>query len=216
MKKNFSELDIFRDLDLEAVKRIVSMGFTKYYFNGDKILEEGKKNGQFHIILSGIVKVVKGDSEKGKILGFLNPGEFYGEMSLILNKEHTASIFAKGDAEILVFLEDEFKQYFLSSKTILNNLLVKIAERLSIMDIEVINLAYSTIQHRLMNFLWYLTDRGSKTADIKLTHNEIAQMIGTNRETITKLLNELKTRGTIKLTSDKKINILKKEEFTDL
>ena len=213
MNETINSLPIFAGISRDDIRDISANGFIKLYKNGDVLLKEGGKNNQFHIILSGIVKVIKGDTEREKILGFLHSGDFYGEMSLILNKPHTASIIAKEDTRILVFLEDEFEKYFMMNTIIIRNLLARTAERLAQMDIEVINLAYLTIQNRLMNFIWFITDKGSKNTDIGLTHHELAQIIGTNRETITKMLNELRNNGVISINREKRFGILDKTPF---
>ena len=213
MNNKFTDLPIFEGLNESEIREIISNGFIKLYKKGDIILSENKMNYEFHTILSGVVKVIKGEKEKEKSLGFLQRGDFYGEMSLILNKPHSASIITKEDTEILVFLDDEFNTFFLGNVTIMRNLLKKMSERLALMDVEVINLAYFTIKNRLMTFIRYITENGTKEARITLTHQELAQIIGTNRETITRIINDLKEKDLLKINKDKKILILNKENW---
>ena len=98
----------------------------KSFIEGETISKEGEKSRGLIILVEGVIGIFKGDK---KIAEFNKEGTILGELSMILNLPHTATIKAISDARVMIIggsLEDIIKQYPAYSVKIMKSL----AERL--------------------------------------------------------------------------------------
>jgi CRP/FNR family transcriptional regulator len=174
------------------------------------ILREEDTNSFMYIIVHGKVKIYQiGDQGKEMILSVHGSGEFFGEMSLIDGKTDPATVAAMEPSMIAVISRNDF--YFLlhSERKILENLLELLCSRLreSWKKIQMLN--FNDAAQRIKMLLLMLSeDYGEKTQSgttlrIKLIHQNIADMTGLTRETVTRVLDKWKRTGEIKMTKDK-------------
>jgi CRP/FNR family transcriptional regulator len=140
-------------------------------------------------------------------------GEFFGEMSLIDGKTDPATVAAMEPSLIAVISRNEFYELLHSQKKILENLLELLCTRLreSWKKIQMMN--FNDASQRIKMLLLMLAeDYGEKTDEgitlrIKLIHQNIADMAGLTRETVTRVLDKWKNSGEIKITKDKYIHL---------
>jgi CRP/FNR family transcriptional regulator len=178
------------------------------------ILREQDTNSFMYIIVQGKVKIYQvTDGGKEMILSVHSSGEFFGEMSLIDGKTDPATVAAMEPSLIAVISRTEFYELLHSQKKILENLLELLCTRLreSWKKIQMMN--FNDASQRIKMLLLMLAeDYGEKTDEgitlrIKLIHQNLADMAGLTRETVTRVLDKWKTSGEIKITKDKYIHL---------
>jgi CRP/FNR family transcriptional regulator, cyclic AMP receptor protein len=178
------------------------------------ILHEEDTNSFMYIIVQGKVKIYQiGSQGREMILSVHGAGEFFGEMSLIDGKTDPATVAAMETSLIAIISRNDF--YFLlhSQKKILENLLELLCSRLreSWKKIQMLN--FNDAAQRIKMLLLILSeDYGEKTQSgttlrIKLIHQNIADMTGLTRETVTRVLDKWKNNGEIRITKDKFIHL---------
>ncbi|EWS65633.1 cAMP regulatory protein [Hydrogenophaga sp. T4] len=110
-----SNLDLIRRVPLfstltQAQAESVADAVTKRRFKrGECIVEQGKKSNFLAIVLTGRARVVTTDARgREVILATMNPGDYVGEMSLIDNQPHSATVRAEVQTDVLILGRPEF------------------------------------------------------------------------------------------------------------
>jgi CRP/FNR family transcriptional regulator len=213
MKTN-SETDIlgriplFDNLDDSEIASIRDKMFMKRIKKGEIILREEDTNKFMYIILKGRVKVIQ-TTEDGKeiVLSIHGAGDTFGEVSLIDGKTTQARVMAVSDSLISIMSKEDFYILFRSHPKVLDNLLKLLCSRFreSVDCIKMLNLNNAN-QRMQMLFIKLMHEYGENQEEgvmlkIKLTHNDIANMSGLTRETVTRIMNRWQKDGYIEMQS---------------
>jgi serine/threonine protein phosphatase PrpC len=99
-----ARMPLFRPLNDREILRVLQVTDVMPFKPGDKVITEGDKGEELFIVLSGKVKVTRGDAE----LATLSPGEHFGEMSLIRSQPRSASVVSDGNSELMVLRRQDF------------------------------------------------------------------------------------------------------------
>jgi len=199
------------DQELDSINNLLAV---KRFKKNEVILHEEDTNKFMYIVLSGRVRVIQ-ITEDGKeiLLAIHQAGEFFGEMSFIDGKTSPATIVAADDSVISIISRDEFYSTIYTHKKVLYNLLLILCSRLreSWEKIQLLNLKNAS--ERLKILFYILSNKyGEKTAkgitlNIKLTHQDMAEMTGMARETVTRVLDKWNKEGEISILGNKLIQL---------
>ncbi len=202
--KLLKKIQLFHSLTDEEMEQITNKMIVKLYKKNETILYEEDTNELMSFILSGKVKVVR-TTEDGKeiILAMHKSGSFFGEMSLIDGKTTSASVIATEDALIAILAKkDFFSIVFLHNKVTVNLLKILCTRlRRSWDTIQLLN--FNNASHRTkMLLLMLIEEYGEKTPEgtvlnIKLTHQDISDMTGLTRESVTRVIDKLQKQKEI-------------------
>lgn len=197
------------DSDLD---QIINKMLVKQFKKNETILYEEDTNEFMYIILMGKVKVIR-TTEDGKeiILAIHQSGSFFGEMSLIDGKTAPASIIATEDSLIAIISKKDFFAIIFAQHKVVSNLLQILCSRLrkSWDTIQLLNFNNATQRTKTM-FLMLSEEYGEKTSEgtilnIKLTHQDISDMTGLTRETVTRVIDKLQKNEEISILKNKYI-----------
>ena len=202
--------------ELEAIKRVtINKNFPK-----DKIiLLEDEEGDTLFIILKGKVKVTT-FTENGKevIFSILGEGDFFGDMSLLDGKPRSASVISMEDSELQLIRRSDFYRMLEDHPRIALKLLEELALRIRKADERIESLALLDVTGRVAGILLQLAEeRGvaignQVTIQSRPTHQELANMVGTTRETVTRVLKQLEQNKYIEM-SGKNVTICDVEIF---
>jgi CRP/FNR family cyclic AMP-dependent transcriptional regulator len=207
-------IELFASLTDQELDSINNLLVVKRFKKNEVILHEEDTNKFMYIILSGRVRVVQ-ITEDGKeiLLAIHQAGEFFGEMSFIDGKTSPATIMAADDCVINILSRDEFYSTIYTHKKVLYNLLSILCSRLreSWEKIQLLNLKHASerlkiLFHNLSNKYGEKTSKGI-TLNIKLTHQDMAEMTGMARETVTRVLDKWNKEGEINIIGNKLIQL---------
>jgi len=124
------KMPFFRDLDMKEIIRVLNMTEVRGYAPGDLIIAEGKPGEEMFIILTGKVKLHKGDA----FITHFAPGAFFGELALIDSQPRSASVTAEEASRALVLRRTDFMRLVKTegalSSRLLWNVLQVVTERL--------------------------------------------------------------------------------------
>ena len=156
------------------------------------------------VIHSGQVKVsIVSEDGREVILSILVEGDFFGEMSLLDGNPRSANVTTMQDTELLMIRRADFLHLIQKSPQIAIKLLAVLAGRLRKTDRKIEGLALSDVTGRITQTLLQLAEeQGKPTGDGILipnrpTHQELANMSGTTRETVSRILKRLENQGYI-------------------
>ena len=176
---------------------------SRDYEKGQMILLEESTGETFFIITSGTVKVTRlSDDGREVILALLGESDFFGEMSLLDGEGRSANIVANEDAEVMTLSRRDFLEYLETYPKIAIALLEELAVRIRKSDQQIKSLSLSDSEQRIGITLIRLAEEGGtiKRGDVTVQNlpyqQDIANMAGTSRETVSR---------TLKLLEDKKL-----------
>ena len=194
---------IFADLSDSDLNRIASKMVSRDYEKGQMILLEESTGETFFIITSGTVKVTRlSDDGREVILALLGGSDFFGEMSLLDGEGRSANIVANEDAEVMTLSRRDFLECLETYPKIAIALLEELAVRLRKSDQQIESLSLSDSEQRIgITLIRLAEERGTiKRGDVTVQNlpyqQDIANMAGTSRETVSR---------TLKLLEDKKL-----------
>lgn len=213
------QIPLFSALKDEEIEAIYKLSVTKKCSKDTIILLEDEEGDTLFVILSGKVKVTT-FSESGKevIFSILNEGDFFGDMSLLDGKPRSATVISIEESELRLIRRSDFNKLIESHPGIALKLLEELTSRLRKADERIESLALLDVTGRVAGILLQLADeRGEKTERSILiksrpTHQELANMVGTTRETVTRILKQLENKKYINMDG-KDLTIINPEIF---
>lgn len=199
----------------KLINGFIDSGQSIYFKKRSLVEFEYKKLNYIYLIAKGRVKqyFIDGDGIERTIL-ILSKGDVFGEITLFQNDYDMVITEAIEDTHVIKVNEETFLKKIKENSELDISLFKLITTKFRILMAEIYDLTFYSIKDRLMSFIIRFSkqngaeiDIGTKI-DIKLTHQEIATMVGTTRSTVTKALAELQDEGLIKI-ENKFIVILK-------
>lgn len=211
-KKISNKISLFTNLTFEELKQVHEKAVVRKFKKNEIILHEEDTNEYMYVILEGEAKVVKStETAKEILLARHQSGDFFGELSLIDGKTTSATIIATKDTVTAIIPKKDFYALLNIQSKVLDNLLHILCSRIrdALKQIRMLNLDNSAQRVKMLFFM--LSETYGETTDagtilnIKLIHQDIADMTGLTRETVTRILNKLQKSGEIKMLKNKLI-----------
>jgi len=161
------------------------------------------------IVLSGRVKIFSDSSgRKKKTFAYLGPGDFFGEMALIEGGTRTASATAVEDTRLLAIRKRDFQGLLDRDPALVRYLLRTVCARLRLANEEIEGLLFRNVLGRVAKAVLGLARRsgerwsGGLAFKQRYTQQELAELVGTTREPLTRALSSLRRAGLVAMTSD--------------
>jgi len=189
-------IPLFREFEDAQLQQIAQTAAVRNYHKHEFVVREGDPGGTFYIILEGSVAVTRIASDgRETILSILKGNDFFGEMSLFDSSLRSASIKTLTDVTVGVIEEKEFLDMLDRTPKIGRYLVTALSQRLRAANQLIAATTSQDIRARLASLLLNLTqsfgekvENGTKIT-LRLTNQEMANMIGTTRETVNRTLN---------------------------
>ena len=212
---SISTLEVLRKVPLFATMRegdilaFAELVRERSFPKGSVIVFEDDPGDALYLVAKGQVKVVLiGEDGREVILSVLGEGNFFGEMSLIDEKPRSATVIAMVDSAVLVLRREDFQARLRTSPEIAIALLRELSRRLRRADEKIGSLVLLDVSGRLADLILRLAEEeGGDRITKKLTHNVLAQMIGSSRETVSRTMRDFTERELVQVTR-KEITIL--------
>ncbi|MCG6868464.1 MAG: Crp/Fnr family transcriptional regulator [Gammaproteobacteria bacterium] len=192
---------MFGGLSPEDIDGVARHGNAKSFPKGTMLINEGDTSNFMYVILEGRVKVFVSD-EKGKeaILNLQGPGELFGELALIDDVPRSASVVTLTPARLAFVSRAEFMSCLSESPDIAMKLLRGMTRRIRELTDLAKNLALNDVYGRVAKTLFRLAKEkeGTLVVEQRLTHQDIADMVGASREMVSRIMKDLTTGGYIR------------------
>jgi len=206
--------EIFSKLNDEELEEIIHKIIVKQFKRNETILHEEDTNEYMYIILKGKVKVIKTTEDYREIIMAMhNSGSFFGEMSLMDGKTTPASVISTEDSLIALISKKDFKSIVSNQNKVMENMMEILCSRLrkSWDTIQFLNFNNAT-QRIKMFFLMLADEYGEKspegiTLNIKITKQNISEMVGLRRETVSRVFDKLQKSKEITILNNKFIQL---------
>lgn len=206
MNSTKPQIDLLASLPEADHAALLHIGQTHRFRKSEFIFRAGDATHHVYLLLRGRVKIYQPSSVgKEVILWFCFGGELFGLAEAARGGERVVSAQACDDAEILCIRQEQFTAFLLQHPHTALRIVQVLSCRLRVLGDVVINLISDDVHTRVLKMLLQLGARcGSPDAqglrlNITLTHQEIADMIGTTRQTVTTTLGQLERDGMIRI-----------------
>ncbi len=206
------ETPLFSELDPSDIQLIASHGVQRKYPKNSILISEGDESDSLYVILEGSVKIYLSD-ENGKevILRIQGDGEYFGDLAMIDSAPHSASVVTLEPTRVSVVSRADFERCVREHNDLAIQLIRSMAGRIRSLTENVRNLALLDVYGRVARTLLNLAEEvdGEQVVTQRLTHQEIANMVGASREMVSRIMKDLVEGGYIEL-QNKRIHIPKK------
>lgn len=200
--KLLQRVSIFEGLGDQAAVRLGSCLKSIKFSKDALIVGQDDQGDSLFIIEKGRVKVVLyGESGREVILAIFKDGDFFGEMSLLDGEPRSANVIALEPTQVLVLSREDFERHLEETPSTALKVLGEMSRRLRRADDVIGNLALLDVYGRVARILINLSLKEGETQDEGIlirerpTQQELASMIGTSRETVSRVLSEFQRRG---------------------
>lgn len=199
-----AEVDIFADLDAEDMDRLSQAAPMRRYAAGELLHSPHQPVETLFILKEGRVRIFR-VSPDGRALttAILSPGTIFGEMVIVGQRMHDSFAEALDDVVVCVMSEPDVRRLLLSDPRIAARISETLGRRLGDLEQRLSDTVFKSVPQRIAGALVTLA-RGTTTSfgrdvQVKLTHEQLAALAATSRETTTKVLGELADAGVIAL-----------------
>ncbi len=203
----FREVPLFADLDEADLDSLLAVATRRKFPKDSVIFFEHDPGDSLFMILSGRVKVtILSDDGREIILSVLGEKDFFGEMSLLDNEPRSATAIAMEDTEVVILHQREFLSIVERRPRVLVLMLAVLSSRLRKANHQIGSLALLDVYGRVAAVLLEMAkESGTRLKDGRIcfrrpTHQEIANMIGATRETVSRMISDLHRQGYIEIS----------------
>lgn len=189
------------------------------YKKGDVVFQEGTYPFGIYCVNTGKIKLShSGDDGREQIVRLAKPGDIIGYKALLSAEKYTASAIALDDSSVCFIPKDLFISILQKDANLSFEMMRIIASELRKAETKITHLAQKPVRERLAETLLFIketygVEQDGTTLNVRLSREEIANLVGTATESAIRLLSEFKKDGLIELQG-KKIRLLNPEEIT--
>jgi len=204
LKEFISSVSIFNELDDQTLSNIEKIVNVRDYPKGSMVILEEEFGDIVFIVMSGTVKITRvNDEGKEVILAMLGEYEIFGEMAIIDGEARSANALAQEDCKLVAISSEDFMNILKSNFSVSLALMGELAKRLRKSDLHIEALSLSDAEHRIGVSILNLAEeigvirRGKVTIENLPFQQDIANMSGTSRETVSRILKLFEDRSLI-------------------
>lgn len=202
---------IFASLGPEELVEINSLIQSAEYAKEELLFSQGDIGTHLYIVRSGRVKLYSVSSDgRQQILRILEPGEFFGELALFHDTQQYCFAEAMGSSQICLISQIDFQDLLKRKPTVALALLQAMSARLSQAERFISDLTLKTVEERLVSWLLMRAQSGVErgdeiTVNLELSREELAHLLGTTIETVSRRLSSLQAEGFVTLHGHRSI-----------
>lgn len=209
---------MFASLPEEQIDALLEIAQQKSYLSGETVFWQGDEATGFFLVISGRVKVFKASPEgKEQILHIFLPKEHFAEVPAFDSQPFPASAVVLEKTDLLFFPRAAFLDLLTRQPSLAINFLKIFARHLRRFAQIIEDLSLKEVPGRLATYLLYLSDRTNSPDEVQLdlTKGQLAALLGTIPETLSRVFSKLSHEGlisldgsTIKLLDRARLNVL--------
>ena len=213
MNIDLRKFDLFKNSNDQLLKKVLDNIQIRKEPSGVTIFNQGDTPKNLYLILTGSLLVTE-YSEDGKTVSheLITKGDYFGEIALIDQKKRSASVITIDNVELATLGSKFVQDVLLKDNYILNHFLLKFAGIIRKMNTNVFNLITASAKKRLLFQILSLSENKEGVQDKKileksLSHSALASFAGLSRETVSRIMTELKADGYISANEKGEIEV---------
>ena len=199
-----SLINIFSDLSEDECEKLRSLCKPRNYLKNSMIILEEEYGDLVFAVKTGTIKITRvNDEGKEVILALLGPGEMFGELAVLDGEARSANALAQENCELFAINKEDFLDVLKNHPTVSYNVMSELAKRLRKSDQQIEALSLDDAEHRIGVSILNLAEemgvirQGKVTVDNLPYQQDIANMAGTSRETVSRVMKTFEDRNLI-------------------
>ena len=195
---------IFAEIDQDSLIEVSKITTERSYPKGSMIILEEEYGDKLFIVQSGTVKITRvNDEGKEVILALLGSSEIFGEMAILDGESRSANVLAQEACSLLVISREDFINILKKNFKVSFALMSELAKKIRKSDLQIEALSLSDAEHRIGVSILNLAEDMGVIRNGKVTirnlpfQQDIANMAGTSRETVSRVMKSFEDRNLI-------------------
>ncbi|MFA0752771.1 MAG: hypothetical protein IMHGJWDQ_000533 [Candidatus Fervidibacter sp.] len=206
---------LFHNMPTQFLRHLIQVAICRKFRAGEVLCTKGEPGSTLFVLLKGQMIVIGVDDEGREVLlSLLKPGDFFGEVSLIDGRPHSADVVALTNGEALIVRRPDFLALMERLPHLVWQLLQAMAKRLRETDEMVMRMAWLNAPERVAWALLEFADAKGRLPSW-LSVNILAKRCGLARETASRIVSQWQREGILQRTRDGWV-ILKSEKLRSL
>lgn len=204
----------FRELDEQEFEKLATITIKHSFQRKANVFMQGEPRHAVFFACKGIIKIYKIDMNGNEqIVSFQKKGDMFPHTGFFDQTPYPATAEVVEPTELIVIPLKQFEQLMMETPTIAVKVMRVMGEKIRELQSKLQEFVAHDVNHRVVSFLLRLakehgtSEKGHIQIDLPLTHQEFANMVGTTRETVNRVFNQLKKDEIIAMNR-KKIMIL--------
>ncbi|MBA4493510.1 Crp/Fnr family transcriptional regulator [Paenactinomyces guangxiensis] len=199
-KRNvLQQIPLFRDLNSQELTRVQKITIYRFFRKKTTIFTEGSEKEAIFFIQNGLVKAYKTDKAgHEQIVSLLQTGDMFPHTGFFNQTPYPATTEALVDTHLLAIPVPAFEQLILAMPSLAIKVIDGMGAKIRELQQKLQQFTGYDANSRILSFLLYLADKHGKVKgprihiELPMTNQELANTVGTSRETVNRLLNQLK------------------------
>lgn len=215
-----SRVSLLKGLPNKTLNKVAQYARFQRYRRGERIFSEDSTGECLYVLVSGRVKIYASAGSRSKTFALLDPGDFFGEMALLGERTRSASARAILDSELLVLQRKDFHQFLKVDTGLTLTVLETLCARLRQADKQIEMLSFQNVLGRAAITILELETKygkpvaGGNLIDAEITQQELADLVGTAREMVSRAIARFRKMSAIALEkSSGKIVVLSRDKL---
>jgi CRP/FNR family transcriptional regulator len=213
-----SQIPLFQKLSGHSIALLEKILISREFSRGENIFTEGAESEGFYIVMKGRVKVYKLSADgKEQTLHLVGGRELLGAVSAFAGHPYPAYADAMEKTKALFFPRRNFLALIQKEPSIVMNMMANLAMRLQHFTRMIEDLSLKEVPGRLAAYLIYLSElsQNNDTVEIDISKGQLASLLGTIPETLSRILRRMSERGILNV-SGRKIKLLNRKALREI
>jgi CRP/FNR family transcriptional regulator, cyclic AMP receptor protein len=185
-------VSLFADVPPHFLEQLEKLSVLRKYAKNTVLVTEGDDSTHLYIIRKGTASAYLNNDDGRQVnLNYMHDGDYFGELSLIDGKPRSASVITVTDCEIILVSKTNFHELLGKYPEFAMVLLTELTRRVRELTDSVKDMALLDVYGRVSSALEKLSDEKKRIHNPKVTHQDIANMVGSSREMVSRIMKQL-------------------------
>ncbi len=200
-KELFNTIPLFDNIPEDQLRVLIALCEVKHFPKNQMVFTVGEQSYSLYIILKGQLRAYL-DDENGKriMLSTMGTGDFFGELSLLSDHPRSANVSTLTPCELATIAKPDFDQFLINNPTVTAPIIDSLINRIYQLTDKLGSMAFQDVYARVVQVL---TDQAVEDNGVPMTRpikqQEIANIVGSSREMVSKILKDLRIGGYISI-----------------
>jgi CRP/FNR family transcriptional regulator, cyclic AMP receptor protein len=185
-------VSLFAQIPPHFLEQLEKLSISRKYPKNTVLVTEGDDSTHLYVIRKGTASAYLNNDDGRQVnLNYMHDGDYFGELSLIDGKPRSASVITITDCEIMLVSKTNFHELLGQYPEFAMVLSTELTRRVRELTDSVKDMALLDVYGRVSSALDKLSDENKRIHNPKVTHQDIANMVGSSREMVSRIMKQL-------------------------
>ncbi len=207
---SLQQFSMFQNLNDDELRKLKSITFNRHYSKRSNVFVQGQAREGIYFIKRGVIKIYKVNEDGAEqVIFYLHEGDLFPHAGFFENTPYPATAEVAEEAELIFIPTGDFEQLLLAHPSIAIAVMKNMSQKIEHLQRKVQEFIAMDVNRRIISILVRLVEEHGQRTDcenketihlkLPITHQDIANMAGTSRETVNRLFNQLKKQEILRM-----------------